>query len=446
MENNINKTVCIIQARLNSSRFKNKVLKKINSKSLIVNIVNRIKFSKNIDKVVVASPVNEKKLHNHLIKNNINVFYGDEKNVLQRYFLCAKKNKATHIVRITGDCPLVDPKIIDQLILKIKNSRYDYVSNINPSTFPDGFDVEVFTFECLKKAYLNAKLPYDKEHVTPYIKNNNFFKKYNLKNFINLSNLKLSVDYKKDLVLIKKIYAFFKDKKIFYLQDVIRLYKNKKNQFNLTKMNKKSNFYNIKKGQLLWSKAKKIISGGNMLFSKRPDAYLPELWPAYFKKTNGCKVTDIDNNEYYDVSNMSVGTNTLGYSNKEVDKVVKKIINSGNMSTLNAPEEVYLAEKLLKMHKWADQVRFARTGGEANSIAIRLARASTTKKNIAFCGYHGWHDWYLAANIKSNNLSKHLLNGLNVEGVPKILKKTIFPFMYNDFKTLEKIVKKKILE
>jgi glutamate-1-semialdehyde 2,1-aminomutase len=115
------------------------------------------------------------------------------------------------------------------------------------------------------------------------------------------------------------------------------------------------------------------------------------------------------------------------------------------MSTLNAPEEVYLAEKLLKMHPWADKVRFARTGGEANSIAVRLARASTSKKNIAFCGYHGWHDWYLAANIKSNNLSTHLLSGLNVEGVPNNLKNTIYPFKYNDFESLEKLIEKKII-
>ena len=196
-------------------------------------------------------------------------------------------------------------------------------------------------------------------------------------------------------------------------------------------------------GQKLWSRAKNTIAGGNMLFSKRPDVYLPELWPCYFKSTKGCEVTDLDNKTYYDLSQMSVGTNTLGYSNKKVDDAVNKAIKKGNMSTLNAPEEVYLAEKLLKMHPWADKVRFARTGGEANSIAVRLARASTSKKNIAFCGYHGWHDWYLAANIKSNNLSGHLLNGLNVEGVPNNLKDTIYPFRYNDFESLEKLIVKK---
>ena len=140
---------------------------------------------------------------------------------------------------------------------------------------------------------------------------------------------------------------------------------------------------------------------------------------------------------------MGIGTNSLGYSHREVDNAVKKTVKKGNMSSLNCPEEVFLAKKLIKMHPWSDQVRFARTGGEANSVAVRLARASTKKHNIAFCGYHGWHDWYLAANIKSKkNLSPHLLSNLNVGGVPKILNKTIYPFKYNDFNTLKKIVKK----
>ena len=200
----------------------------------------------------------------------------------------------------------------------------------------------------------------------------------------------------------------------------------------------------IGRGQKLWTESKKVIAGGNMLFSKRPDTFLPNLWPSYFKKTKGCIVTDLDNKKYYDLSTMSVGTNSLGYSHSEVDNAVKKVIQNGNMSTLNCPEEVYLAKKLIKMHPWAKKVRFARTGGEANSIAIRLARASTSKINVAFCGYHGWHDWYLAANIESKkNLSNHLLKGLSVGGVPKELKNTIYSFKYNDFDHLKKLVKKK---
>jgi glutamate-1-semialdehyde 2,1-aminomutase len=178
-----------------------------------------------------------------------------------------------------------------------------------------------------------------------------------------------------------------------------------------------------------------------MLLSKRPEMFLPELWPSYFEKAKGCEVWDMDGKKYIDMSIMGIGTNILGYGHDEVDDAVLQTIKKGNMSTLNCPEEVYLAERLVEMHPWADMVRFARTGGEANAIAIRIARASAGKSNVAFCGYHGWHDWYLAANLgESDGLDGQLLPGLEPNGVPKNLKGTIFPFEYNDFDGLKEIV------
>ena len=155
----------------------------------------------------------------------------------------------------------------------------------------------------------------------------------------------------------------------------------------------------MNKGQELYKKAKNIIPGGNHLLSKRPELFLPNLWPSYYSK-------------------------------------------KGNMSTLNCPEEVALAEKLVELHDWADMVRFARTGGEANSISIRIARAATGRDKIAICGYHGWHDWYLSANLSgSENLGDHLIPGLNPLGVPKGLKNTVFPFQYNDIEELKTIIR-----
>lgn len=195
------------------------------------------------------------------------------------------------------------------------------------------------------------------------------------------------------------------------------------------------------KGIELWRRAKTVIPGGNMLLSKRSEMFLPEKWPSYFKKTEGCKVWDLDGKPYNDMSIMGIGTNTLGYSNPEVDDAVKSVVTNGNMSTLNCPEEVYLAEQLIALHPWADMVKFARSGGEANSIAIRIARASSGKDNVAFCGYHGWHDWYLSSNINTkNNLEGHLLPGLEPSGVPESLAGTAFPFEYNNFEKLEDLV------
>ena len=169
--------------------------------------------------------------------------------------------------------------------------------------------------------------------------------------------------------------------------------------------------------------------------------FLPDKWPSYFSKSKGCEVWDLDDNKFIDMTIMGVGTNTLGYGHPEVDEAVLKNINNGNMSTLNCPEEVQLAEKLVDMHSWAEMVRFARSGGEANAIAIRIARAASGKDNVAVCGYHGWHDWYLSANLSGDdNLESHLLPGLMPNGVPKNLQGTVFPFLYNDFESLKSIV------
>ena len=151
-----------------------------------------------------------------------------------------------------------------------------------------------------------------------------------------------------------------------------------------------------------------------MLLSKRSEMYLPKGWPAYFEKTEGCAVWDLDGTRYLDLGFMGVGTNILGYSHPRVDEAVRNVVDKGNLSTLNAPEEVYLAEALIELHPWADMARFARSGGEACAIAVRIGRAASGKDKVAFCGYHGWHDWYLATNLQSTDrLDTHLLPALS---------------------------------
>lgn len=195
-------------------------------------------------------------------------------------------------------------------------------------------------------------------------------------------------------------------------------------------------------GQKLWKRAKGVIPGGNMLLSKRAEMFLPEQWPAYFSRASGCRVWDLDGREYIDMSIMGIGTNTLGYGHPEVDAAVRRTVDAGNMSTLNCPEEVHLAERLVEMHPWADMVRFARTGGEANAIAVRIARAASGRDKVAICGYHGWHDWYLAANLGDDkNLDGHLLPGLAPNGVPRNLKGSVVPFRYNRLDELEALVR-----
>ena len=167
-----------------------------------------------------------------------------------------------------------------------------------------------------------------------------------------------------------------------------------------------------------WERAKKVIPGGNMLLSKRAELFLPGKWPAYFSSAKGCNVIDLNGNSYVDMTIMGIGTNTLGYGCTEVDEAVINVARLGNLSTLNCFEEVLLAEKLVSLHPWAEMVRFCRAGGEANSIAVRIARAFKKKEKIALCGYHGWYDWYLASNLANKKaLSEHLLEGLSTNGI-----------------------------
>lgn len=178
-----------------------------------------------------------------------------------------------------------------------------------------------------------------------------------------------------------------------------------------------------------------------MLLSKRPDMHSESSWPAYFSRAKGCRVWDLDRREFIDMGFMGVGTNILGYGHPKVDEAVRKAIDAGNLSTLNAPEEVELAERLIGLHPWANKARFTRSGGEASAVAVRLARAATGRDRIVFCGYHGWHDWYLAANLSDDsNLDGHLLPGLSPGGVPRGLLGTSVPFLYNDLESFRAAV------
>ncbi len=196
-------------------------------------------------------------------------------------------------------------------------------------------------------------------------------------------------------------------------------------------------------GQQLYLRAKKRIPGGTQLLSKRPEMFLPDHWPSYYSRAKGAEVWDLDGNKYIDMSYNGIGSCILGAADPDVDAAVKEVIEAGSMATLNAPEEVELAELLCELHPWAEMVRYSRCGGEAMAIAVRIARAKTRRDRVAFCGYHGWHDWYLAANLADDRaLDGHLLPGLEPAGVPRGLVGTALPFRYNHIEELKGIASK----
>jgi spore coat polysaccharide biosynthesis protein SpsF len=205
--------LAILQARMSSSRLLNKVLMEVNNMPLLKYECERIKCSKKIDELIIATSkdLSDNAIEEFAIENNIKVFRGSLDDVLSRYYKCAQTFKESNeidtlnVVRVTGDCPVIDPGVIDEVIESFENNDCDYVSNTLIPTYPDGMDIEICTFEALEFAYNNAKFKSDREHVTLFIKNSNQFKKFNYESKYDFSHIRLTVDEANDFELIKLI-------------------------------------------------------------------------------------------------------------------------------------------------------------------------------------------------------------------------------------------------
>jgi len=439
------KTVAIVQARMGSTRLPKKVMKAIGGKPMVELLLARLARAREIDGIVVATSTDprDSSLADFVETLGYACERGSETDVLARYLQAARGAGADVIVRITADCPLVDAALVDEAVRSFKAADVDYFSNINPRSYPDGLDIEVFSLAALQRAAGETQEKYDREHVTSYLRESGRFRQACLRQEEDVSRLRWTVDEASDLEVIRSVYEHFAPEIHFSWRQVLDLQRTHPSLFARNQGLPRREQTPAGTGQKLWRRAKQVIPGGNMLLSKRAEMFLPEQWPAYFSKAKGCKVWDLDGNAYTDMSIMGIGTNTLGYGHPEVDAAVHQTVEAGNMSTFNCPEEVCLAEKLVELHPWADMARLARSGGEANAIAIRIARAASGRDKVAVCGYHGWHDWYLSANLGDDeNLAGHLLPGLEPKGVPRSLRGTVFPFNYNNYAQLEDLVSK----
>ena len=442
----LGRVVAVVQARMGSTRLPGKALKTIAGHRVIDLVIGRLRQSLSLDEIVLATtdlPIDDI-LATHVAEQGIRVVRGSEDDVLSRYVKAVEESGATTVIRITGDCPLVMPELVDELVKAFHASegRVDYLSNIDPPTYPDGLDIEVFSADSLRRAGREARNSHDREHVTPFLRREDSIRRAVLRADRDLSALRLTVDEPEDLLVVEAVLDALAPDLDFGLEALTALYDEQPALFTANSAMQRNEGESMGKGQKLWGRAKRVIPGGNMLLSKRAEMFLPNQWPAYFNRTEGCRVWDMDGAEYIDAGFMAIGTNTLGYSHPEVDGAVMDVVSKGNMATLNAPEEVMLAERLVEINApWAEMVRFARSGGEANAISIRIARAASGRDGVAICGYHGWHDWYLSANLGDDaNLDGHLLPGLAPRGVPRSLAGNTMPFMYNDLGALEKLI------
>jgi glutamate-1-semialdehyde 2,1-aminomutase len=434
------RVIAVVQARLGSKRFPNKVLSVINGLTSLEILVARLKQAKSLDEIVLAIPLSSEndELFAEAIRINIACFRGSENDVLDRFYLAAKEHSPDYVVRITADCPMVDPGIIDQVIELCINNKLKFAST--DETFPDGLDVEISDFQTLENAWLKSTESHDREHVMPFVRKLAAERSSALSSPVNHSDIRVTLDEPDDLVVIKEVFTYF-GRDDFTYEELSQLIEGSPHLFTANSHLIRNEGANMTSGEKLWRRAKKVIPGGNMLLSKRTEQHLQKGWPSYFSRAKGCRVWDLDDNEYIDAGIFGIGTNILGFGHPKVDEAVMRVVQAGNMSTFNCPEEVFLAEKLVEMHPWSGMARFTRSGGEACAVAVRIARAYSGKSAVAFCGYHGWHDWYLSANLSEDSaLDGHLLPGLLPAGVPRGLAGTARPFEYNDLAGLKKIM------
>ncbi len=434
------RVVAIVQARLGSVRFPGKVLAEVDGRPLLELLVAQLSRAVTLDEIVLAVPdgPTDEPLAAHAARLGIGCVRGSERDLVDRYSAAATATSADVVVRITADCPLVDPALVDRVVTTLVEGGLDWAAT--GRTVPDGLDVEVCTADVLARVHAEVTDPSDREHVFPAIKRDGTLRGTWVEHTRDLSAMRVTLDEPDDLTVLRAVLDAA-DADTLTIADLGRLWDEEPQRFAANRHLVRDEGATLGTGQKLWRHALDRIPGGSMLLSKRAEMLLPGAWPAYFDRASGCDVWDLDGRRYVDVGLMGVGTNILGYAHPKVDEAVRRVVDKGALSTLNAPEEVALADRLCELHPWADMARFTRSGGEACAVAVRIARAASGKDAVAFCGYHGWHDWYLSANLADDAaLDGHLLPGLEPAGVPRALRGTSRPFPYNDLVALESLL------
>ena len=442
------KIILVIQARMSSTRLPGKILKSIGGMKVLDYIINRIKNIKDIDEYWIATSNNKNDdIIEKLYKSKINVYRGDEEDVLSRFYDLATNTKAQVIIRITADCPFVDKSIISKAIKLFQENNIDYLSNVLNRTYPDGLDVEIFSYKALKITHEKCKDNYLREHVTPYMKTNHYkkyvtgnFKTYNFKNDTDFSHLRWTLDTEEDYSFLEQI-AKKLEINFNWMQVVSELTKDasllswnrnisKRKGALFQNDNKKySEERSYKNSNKLFKKVIDVIPLASQTFSKSYQQYAKGVAPLFAKNADGAILIDIDDNDYIDYVSALLPI-ILGYSDPDVDSKIITQLEKGITFSLASDLEFLLADKLVDLIPSAEMVRFGKNGSDATSAAIRLARAYTERDMIAVGGYHGWHDWYIGST--SRNL-----------GVPSAVTSLTTKFNYDDLSHLKNILNTK---
>ena len=435
--------LAIIQARMGSERFPGKTLSPIHGRPMLWHVVDRVRAAQRIDQLMVATSdqVPDDEIAKFCREENIVCFRGKLSDVLDRYYQAAKSCGADACVRVTADCPLIDPDVIDRVVSRFAQGDCDYVSNVLRYTYPDGLDTEVFSFPALERAWREARSPSDREHVTPYMRTRGF-RTANVEspNPVPPGEHRWTVDYPSDLEFVRAIYSELNNGNCRF-QQVLRLLARKPELKNLPASAVSNEGYyraiyrqahrfvakklELKQSQAWYARSQKVIPGCSQTFSKGVTQYVQGVAPVFLERGKGCRAWDVDGNEYIDYV-QGLLPNILGYAHEEVNHAVAEQAQAGHSFSLAHPLEVQLAERLTRLIPCAEMVRFGKNGSDATSGAVRAARAYTGRERIACCGYHGWQDWYIGSTTRH-------------AGVPADVRKLVHQFRYNDIESLKSL-------
>ncbi len=436
--------VAIVQARMSSTRLPGKVLAEVAGRPMLWHVVNRVSRARWIKRVIVATSENpaDDSIARFCAQEGIACSRGSETDVLDRYYQAAREYSADVVVRITADCPLIDPVVVDRVVQSFFDKGCDYISNALHYTYPDGLDTEVFSFAALRQAWQEATRASEREHVTPYLRAGKF-RIANVENDVKISRpLRWTVDEPSDLDFVRRVFAAFSGKKDFGMEDVLD-YLNMNPTIQELNSSITANqgylrsLYDeagsgpapprpLEKSQSWLRRSQKVIPGGAQTFSKGHTQYVEGVAPLFLERGKGCRVWDVDGNEYIDFV-QGLLPNLLGYAHEGVNAAVARQLSEGHSFSLPHPLEVELAERLTRLVPCAEMVRFGKNGSDATSGAVRAARAFTRRDHIACCGYHGWQDWYIGSTTRN-------------AGVPGAVQALTHSFPYNDAGALEKLL------
>lgn len=415
------KTVAIAQARMGSSRFPGKVMRKIGAYEVLAWTIRALQHCKLVDEVILATTTSPKddQIAEWCAKNSVACFRGSEDDVIGRFVGAVKAHSADVIVRITCDCPFIDPYVVDQVIALREARDVHYASNTWPPTWPDGLDCEVFTSEALVAADHFVATNLDRDCLTQYMeRNRSVYGSATLTCPLpDLQKERWVLDTPQDFLFCEQVAEEFDDWKYqdppSYLEILEFLKKRPKvrnlnagqprnERFYAALASEDRQPYVFSRSQRALERAKKVTPLPGQTFSKSWLQYPPDRSPLFVSHGDGGHVFDVDGQRYVDLVGGLL-PNVLGYCDPDVDFAIRHQLNSGISFSLATEIETELCERLVRYIPCAEMVRLGKNGADATAGAVRLARGVTKRDRIVLIerGYHGWHDWSIASTERN---------------------------------------------